>query len=164
MLQARLMSYADAHRYRVGTNYQQLPVNRPKHAPQNYHRDGAMATAEDYGAKPNYFPNSLEGTPKDNPAYKEAPYPIGDVVGDRYDSRVDHDDYTQAGNLWRLLPEDEKDRTAKAIAGALGTARKEVQMRQLTHFFRADPDYGHRVAQAMNVEVTEDVLEAAAGR
>ncbi len=168
MLQARLMSYADAHRYRVGTNYQQLDINKPKCPYANYHRDGSMTSAE-YGSKPNYFPNTLEGTPKDDPAHKECPMPLetddaGQVVADRYNSRVDHDDYTQAGDLWRLMPEDERDRAANAIAGALGQAREKVQMLQLCHFFRADPDYGARVAKALNIEISEEMLAHAAGK
>ena len=167
MLQARLMSYADAHRYRVGTNYQQLPINRPKCPFANYHRDGEMATAADYGSAPNYFPNSIEGTPKDDPAYKECPMPLaadadGNIIADRYNSREGHDDFTQAGDLWRLMPEDEKNRTANAIAGVLGQARQEVQMLQLCHFFRADPDYGQRVAKALNIEIPEEMLQHAA--
>lgn len=162
MLHARLMSYADAHRYRVGTNYQQLPVNRPRCPFANYQRDGSMATAADYGSAPNYFPNTQQSTPKDDPIYKECPMPINaageTVIADRYDSRVDHDDYTQAGDLWRLMPTDEQDRTAKAIAGALGQASQEIQMRQLCHFFRADPGYGQKVAAALGVEIDEEML------
>ncbi len=97
------------------------------------------------GSSPNYHPNSYDDTPKEAPEYKEPGLPLGDVIADRYDSR-DVDDYTQAGNLWRVLDEDQKNRTALAIAGALGAARQDIQMRQLCHFFRADADYGQRVA------------------
>jgi catalase len=160
MLQARLMSYADAHRYRVGTNYQQLPVNKPRCPFANYQRDGAMATAENYGSQPNYFPNTESGTPVDHEQYKEAPLPLGDVTADRYDSREGHDDYTQPGTLWRLLGEDQQNRTAKAIAGALGQARQDIQIRQLGHFFRADPTYGQKVADALGIDVPEDLLQS----
>ena len=155
MLQARLMSYADAHRYRVGNNYHQLPVNRPKCPVHHYQRDGVMATAEDYGSKPNYFPNSLEGTPQPNPQVKDPAWALGEVVVDRYDSTQDHDDYTQVRNLYALFDEGQRDRLTSAIAGALGQARREVQLRQLVHFHRADEDYGRRVAEKLGIEMAE---------
>jgi catalase len=157
MLQARLMSYADAHRYRVGNNYQQLPVNRPRCPVMHYQRDGSMSVGQG-GSAPNYFPNSADGAPQDQAAYREPALPLGNVAVDRYNSREDHDDYTQAGNLYRLLPSDEQHRLHQAIAGALGQARPDIQMRQLCHFFRADIDYGRGVALALGLEMS--ALEA----
>lgn len=143
VLQARLISYPDAQRYRIGSNYQQLPVNQPRCPVMHYQRDGVMCTGV-AGSSPNYHPNSYDDTPKEAPEYKEPGLPLGDVIADRYDSR-DLNDYTQAGNLWRVLDENQKNRTAEAIAGALGAARQDIQMRQC-HFFQADADYGQRVA------------------
>lgn len=154
MLQARLMSYADAHRYRVGNNFQQLPVNKPRCPVMHYQRDGAMATAESYGAKPNYWPNTREGAPDVNPSFRDPAWDLGQTIADRYDSTVDHDDYTQVGNLYRLFDDGQRERLATRIAGVLGQARQEVQMRQLCHFFRADQDYGVRVAKALGVDVS----------
>ena len=159
MLQARLMSYADAHRYRVGSNYQQLPVNKPISPVKHYQRDGAMSTGQG-GSTANYFPNSHEGSPRPDTNLAEPTLSLGDnVVVDRYNSREDHDDYTQAGNLWRLLPADERERTATAIAGGLGQARREVQERQLHHFYKADPSYGALVAKKLGIEVPEEMLQ-----
>ncbi len=162
MLQARLMSYADAHLHRVGPNYHQLPVNKPRCPVMNYQRDGAMADAKDYGGKPNYWPNSREGAPMPNPAYKDPAWSLGQTVVDRFDSTVDHDDYTQPGDLYRLFDEGERDRLTTRIAGVLGQARAEVQMRQLCHFFRADEDYGRRVAQKLGHDVDAMLAGAAA--
>lgn len=155
MLQARLMSYADAHRYRVGSNYQQLPVNKPRCPVMHYQRDGAMAVNE-AGAAPHYFPNSHEDTPQDDRAYLEPPLPLGDVAADRYDSREGHDDFTQAGDLYRLMNPEQRVRLVKAIAGALGDATREIQMRQICHFFRADPEYGAKVAEALEIEIPSE--------
>ncbi len=154
MLQARLMSYADAHRYRVGNNYHQLPVNKPRCPVMHYQRDGAMSFGQG-GSSPNYFPNSRAGTPQPAPEYKEPQWHLGDVIVDRFDSTKDHDDYTQAGNLYRLFDEGQKERLATAIASTLGQARKEVQLRQLGHFFRADEDYGRRVAEKLGIDLSE---------
>jgi catalase len=155
MLQARLMSYADAHRYRVGNNYHHLPVNRPRCPVMNYQRDGVMATGEPYGGQPNYWPNSRERTPMPNERSTDPAWDLGQAVVDRYDSTVDHDDFTQAGNLYRMFDEGHRDRLATRIAGVLGQARQEVQMRQLCHFFRAEEDYGRRVAEKLGVDVSE---------
>jgi len=153
MLQARLMSYADAHRYRVGPNYQQLPVNKPKCPVMNYQRDGAMATAADYGSAPNYWPNTRAESPKPDERYMDPAWDLGSAIADRYDSTVDHDDFTQAGDLYRLFDEAHRDRLATRIAGVLGQARPEVQRLQVCHFFRADEDYGRRVAMKLGIDV-----------
>jgi catalase len=163
MLQARLMSYADAHRYRVGNNYHKLPINKPKCPVMNYQRDGEMATAEDYKhMTANYFPNSREGMPAPDERFKDPAWDLGQAIVDRYDSEVDHDDYTQAGNLYRMFDDAHRDRLATRIAGVLGQARKEVQMRQLCHFFRADEDYGKRVADKLGVDVEQAMKESGA--
>jgi len=151
MLQARLMSYVDAHRYRLGTNYQQIPVNKPRCPVMHYQRDGCMSSGYG-GGSPNYFPNSREGTPQPAPEYRDPAWELGTAIVDRYDSSQDHDDYTQAGNLYRLFDEGQKERLAVAIAGSLRSARREVQLRQLRHFYRADPDYGQRVAGRLGIE------------
>jgi catalase len=150
VLQARLMSYPDAQRYRVGTNYHQLPVNQPRCPVMHYQRDGAMSVGYG-GSSPNYYPNSSETTPKVNSAYQEPGLPLGDAIADRYDTKED-DNYTQPGMLWRILDPEQQQRTAHAIAGSLGKVSSEIQMRQLCHFFRADRDYGMQVAKALGVE------------
>jgi catalase len=156
VLQARLMSYPDAQRYRVGTNYHQLPVNQPRCPVMHYQRDGAMSVGYG-GSSPNYYPNSGEATPKANPAYKEPGLPLGDAIVDRYDTKED-DNYTQPGMLWRILDPEQQQRTAHAIAGSLGKVSSEIQMRQLCHFFRADRDYGSQVAQALGIEVDPNLF------
>jgi catalase len=160
MLQARLMSYADTHLYRVGVNYRELPVNKPRCPVMNYSRDGKMASAVNYGSKPNYWPNSRENTPMPDESFKDPAWTLGETIVDRYDSTVDHDDYTQAGNLFRMFDDGHRDRLATRIAGVLGQARHEVQMRQLCHFFRADEDYGKRVAEKLGVDVSEFMQHA----
>jgi catalase len=152
MLQARLMSYADAHLHRIGPNWQQLPVNRPRCPVANYIRDGALATAEAYGSNPNYWPNGIAGAPEPAEQYKDPAWRLGEVVVDRYDSTAGHDDYTQAGNLYRLFDDAHRERLARRIAAALGQTSKEIQQRQLAHFFRADEDYGRRVAAKLGIE------------
>ena len=148
MLQLRIFSYADAHRYRLGVNYESLPVNKPRCEANTYHRDGQMRFDGNGGGAVNYEPNSMGGPVQDE-RFKEPPLKIsGDA--DRYDHREGNDDYTQAGNLYRLLPEDERQRLHKAIAGAMRGVPKEIIERQLGHFAKADPAYAEGVRAALD--------------
>ena len=149
MLQARIFSYADAHRHRLGTHYEALPVNAPKCPVHNYHKDGAMRFFPNCPNPDAYYePNSFGG-PKESKHYKEPPLKIsGDA--DRYNHRTGNDDYTQPGNLFRLFNADQKNRLFKNIAEAMQGVPKEIIERQLAHFSKADPAYGEGVRQALN--------------
>jgi catalase len=147
MLQFRIFSYADAHRYRLGVNYESLPVNRPKAEADTYHRDGTMRFDGNNGGAVNYEPNS-EGGPVEDARFKEPPLKIsGDA--DRYDHRKGNDDFTQPGNLYRLMPDDERERLHQAIAGVMADVPKEIVERQLKHFAKADPAYAKGVKAAL---------------
>jgi catalase len=147
MLQFRIVSYADAHRYRLGVNYESLPVNRPHCAVNTYHRDGSMRYDDNAGGAVNYEPNSFDG-PVEDSRFKEPPLSIsGDA--DRYNHRDGNDDYTQPGNLYRLMPQDEKNRLHHAIAGAMTGVPREIIERQLGHFAKADPAYAAGVKKAL---------------
>jgi catalase len=160
VLQARLFTYPDAQRYRLGGNYQQLPVNQPKCPVMHHQRDGFMALGNNGGSAPNYEPNTVEGTPQQNPAYAEPPSHLGDVVVDRYDHHQGNDDYTQAGNLYRLMKPEQQERLVKNIIGSLSQARQDIQKRQICHFFRADVDYGRCVAEGLGITIDPSLLGA----
>lgn len=148
MLQARIFSYADAHRYRLGTHYEALPVNAPKCPVHHYHKDGAMRFAPTY-ANPDAFyePNSFGG-PRQAPDYREPPLAIsGDA--DHYDHRDGNDDYSQPRALWSLFDAAQKQRLYSNIAAAMGGVPKEIVDRQLAHFARIHPDYAAGVAAAL---------------
>lgn len=153
MLQGRLFSYADAHRYRLGVNYQSLPVNRPKAAEVNtYHRDGFMRFDGNAGNAVVYEPNSFGG-PTENPAFKEPPLKIsGDA--DTYDQPTTDDDFIQPGNLYRLMPSDEQDRLIKNLVNSLKTVPKFIQERMVKHFFKADQTWGEKVAKELGLEIS----------
>ena len=153
MLQARLMSYADTHLHRLGVNHHQVPVNKPRCPVMNYIRDGAL-TSGSYGAAPNYWPNTVPGAPQPNPSYADPAWNLGQTIVDRFDSTTDHDDYTQPGNLYRMFDDAHRDRLTTRIAGGLGQARPEVQMRMLCHFARADADYGTRIAKKLGIDIS----------
>lgn len=152
-LLARVMSYNDAHRHRLGTNYQQLPVNLPQCPFATYQRDGAMAYGDNGGSTPNYEPNSNPSTPKPNADYHEPVLALGDVTVGRYDHREGNDEYSQTGDLYRLLDEDAKQQLIDNIISSLRQVPEEIQLRQLCHFFRADEDYGMRIAKGLKIDV-----------
>jgi catalase len=150
MLQFRIFAYADAHRYRLGsTNYADLPVNKPRCPVHTYQRDGVMRFDGNYGGAVNYEPNSFKG-PAEDPGFKEPPLKIsGDA--DRYDHREGNDDYTQAGNLFRLMSPNQKSQLIENIVNAMKTVPKEIQERQVQHLYRADPAYGEGVAKGLGL-------------
>jgi catalase len=140
MLQGRLFAYHDAQLYRVGTNHQHLPVNRPRCPFHNQQRDGAMAIANG-GASQNYDTVNAAGVAPQGLGHGDPGLPLDGMAG-RYDPRGSDDDYTQAGNLFRLLPSTEKEKLFVNIANAMRSVPKEIQERQLAHFDKADPAYG----------------------
>jgi catalase len=151
MLQARLLSYPDAHRYRIGINYAALDVNKPKCPVMHYHRDGQTRFDGNFGRAPNYQPNSFGG-PVDDVSVKEPPLKIsGDA--DRYDHRAGNDDYTQAGNLYRLMSAEEKARLVANLVGAMQGVPREIQVRLIGHFTKADPAYGEAVARGLGIDI-----------
>jgi catalase len=157
MLQARIFSYADAHRYRVGVNHHQLPVNRPRSAVNTYHADGSMKLAGHSNPDAYYEPNTVGG-PAQAPSYAEPPLKIsGDA--DRYNHRDGNDDYRQPGDLFRLMTADQKQQLFHNIKAAMDGVPVEIIKRQLVHFYKADPEYGKGVAAAVGIDL--DVAWAA---
>lgn len=154
MLQGRLFAYSDAHRYRVGTNHNLLPINRPKSEVNNYQRDGQMRFDNNGGGSVYYEPNSFGG-PKETPQNKPAAF---EVTGYADSAAYDHDDhYTQAGDLYRLLSEEERARLVQNIADSMrGVEKEEIKLRQIQHFYKADPEYGQRVAEALGLAIPQE--------
>jgi len=152
MLQARLFAYADAHRYRLGANYERLPINAPRGTvAANYQRDGAMRFDENGGGSPNYEPNGFGG-PLADPAYREPPLRISGNANRYEQERGVDDDYIQPGNLYRLMPPDEQARLVENIAASLRKAPREIQESMIVHFRRADPAYGDGVARGLEAK------------
>src|SRR3990167_4853811 len=151
MLQGRIFAYADAQRYRLGVNFERLPVNRPLATVANtYQRDGFMRFDDNGGASVNYEPNSFGG-PKADPAYNEPPLKIsGDANRYEQERGVD-DDFVQPGNLFRLMPPDERKRLIENIVSSLKKAPKDIQERMVPYFYKADKVYGEGVAKGLGL-------------
>jgi catalase len=151
MLQARLISYPDAHRYRLGVNYDSLPVNKPQCPYHTYNRDGAMRFEGNGGSAVNYEPNSFDG-PTEDPAYRERPRTITGAV-DRHNHRLDSDYYTQPGNLFRLMAPDARERLLGNIVASMKSIPQRIQELQIQHFYKADPAYGAGVARGLGLDI-----------
>jgi catalase len=155
MLQGRLFAYSDAHRYRVGANHQALPINRPRNEVNNYQRDGQMRFDDNGGRSVYYEPNSFGG-PTESQENKQAAYPVSGVADSVAYDHNDH--YTQAGDLYRLLSEDERTRLVANIVEAMKPVEKEeIKLRQIQHFYKADPEYGTRIADGLGLSVPQQV-------
>jgi catalase len=160
MLQARLISYPDAHRYRLGANFESLPVNAPRCPVHTYNRDGFMRFDENGGERPNYEPNSFGG-PVENHRFIEMRYSVQGEVG-RYNHREGNDDYTQAGDLFRLLkPEEKKRLIGNIVKHMSGGVPERIQRLQISHFTKADPAYGRGVAEGLGLKVEDSELVGA---
>jgi len=161
MLQGRLFSYGDTQRYRLGVNHSQIPVNAPRCPFHNVHRDGLMRVDGNNGSGPNYQPNTVGG-PVDDRHYNEPPLALTGAA-DHFDHRVDTDYYSQAGDLFRLMTPDQQQRLFGNIGRSLGgVTRRDIQLRQIKHFYQADPAYGAGVAAALGIDLKSEVLATAA--
>ncbi|WP_024507949.1 catalase [Bradyrhizobium sp. ARR65] len=153
VLQARIFSYADAHRYRVGVNAEQLPVNKPRCPVNTYHADGAMRLQGHPYPDAYYEPNSMGGPVQDE-RFREPPLKIfGDA--DRYNHRDGNDDYRQPGELFRLMTARQKDQLFQNIKDAMEGVPLEIIRRQLAHFYRADPEYGIGAAERLGLTASD---------
>ncbi|MDF7673303.1 catalase [Acetobacteraceae bacterium ESL0709] len=148
MLQGRIFSYADAHRYRVGTHYEMLPINRPKFPVQNYHLDGAMRfEASKSGDGDFYEPNSFGGPVQDLSAAEPPLRVSGEAT--YYEHRSEGNDYDQPAALYRLFDREQKERFYNNFAQAMQGVPQHIIDRQLGHFEKADPEWAEGVRKSL---------------
>jgi len=173
MLQGRLFAYRDAHLYRLGTNFTQIPINSPFNAKVlNYQRDGVMAVNGNFNSEPNYGPNSVNGPQQlltgpnrdvtslytSNSVYSGVTHNICPFSPDRPEAQLaparyvqpEQDaDYSQAGDLYRLMCPEDKTDLINNIVGHLKHAKTAIQDRMIANFKRADIEYGRRVEEGL---------------
>src|ERR1700739_1783728 len=149
MLQGRLFSYGDTQRYRLGINFNHIPVNAPVCPFQSYHRDGKMRTDGNLGGTLTHNPNSA-GLWDNQPDFAEPPLAIeGDAA--HWDHRVDDDHWEQPGNLFRKMTPAQQQLLFENTARAMGDARLHIKQRHIDNCTRADPAYGAGVAKALGL-------------
>ncbi len=154
MLQGRLFSYPDTQRHRLGPNYHLLPINAPKCPMHSYQRDGAMRHDDNDGGGPNYWPNSFGG-PGPDPSYA---VPAIDVAGmaARHAYELADVDFVQPGNLYRdVMTDQDRENLVSNIVDHLSGAQQRLQLRQCALFYKADEDYGTRVAEGLGLDLEE---------
>lgn len=156
LLQGRIFAYPDAHRYRLGANYEQIPVNRPVCPVHNHQRDGAMNIDGNGGDSPNYFPNSFDNIEAEE-SYKELPLKLDSDVADTYDRNENDDDhYTQPGDLFReVMTDEQRNNTIQNIVGAMsgitGEKKEEIIKRQLSLFHKVDVGLALSISEKLKI-------------
>lgn len=149
MLQARIFSYPDAQRYRVGTHYEMLPVNRPIVEVNTYNLDGSMNFDIKEPTKAFYEPNSFDG-PVEDKSYLEPDLAIGDIAK-RYDHRVGNDDFSQPRALFLLMSNSQKEQLFSNIKDAMAGVPRDIVDRQIALFEKVHPDYAAGVKKALGI-------------
>jgi catalase len=150
VLQARLFSYGDTQRYRLGVNFNHISVNAPKCPFHSYHRDGRMRTDGNLGGTVSFNPNS-SGLWDDQPDFAEPPMPLAGEAA-HFDHRQDDDHWEQPGNLFRMMTSAQRQVLFENTARAMGDAMPHIKQRHIANCTRADPDYGAGVAKALGLE------------
>jgi len=155
MLQGRLFSYHDTHRHRLGPNYHLLPINAPKACQMNsYQRDGSMRLDNNSGGDPNYWPNSFGG-PSPDPEMTPPPIDVSGMAA-RHAYELGDVDFVQPGDLYRkVMSDDDRAHLISNIVSHLKNAQTRIQLRQSAIFYKADKDYGERVAKGLELSVDE---------
>ena len=149
MLQARIFSYPDAHRYRVGTHYEMLPVNRPIVEVNTYHADGSMNYEIKEPTDAYYEPNSFGGAIEDA-SFAEPAFEAGDYA-DRYNHRVGNDDFSQPRALFELMSDYQKEQLFSNIAAAMDGVPRNIIDRQIALFEQVHVDYASGVKKALGI-------------
>ena len=149
MLQARIFSYPDAHRYRVGTHYEMLPVNRPIVEVNTYHADGSMNYEIKEPTDAYYEPNSFNG-PIEDKSFAEPVFETGNIA-DRYNHRIGNDDFSQPRALFELMSANQKEQLFSNIAAAMDTVPRNIIDRQIVLFEQVHPDYAAGVKKALGI-------------
>ncbi len=154
MLLGRLFSYHDTHLHRVGTNYEQLPVNRPRSEVHTYNKDGAMRYAHS-GQQPVYAPNSYGGPHADPSRCADPSWFVeaGEIMRSAYKLHAEDDDFIQAGNLYRdVMSATDRDHLVSNIVGHMADGvERLVQERAVGLWRQVDSDLGARIARGLGV-------------
>lgn len=154
LLQGRLFSYPDTQRYRLGANYLNIPINCPYAPVRNHQRDGAMTMKAD-PSPVNYEPNSDSGSPKEDADFTDSHVPLEGSAGRQ---RIDKtDDFTQAGERYRSLPEQQQQNLVANLVNDLQATNDDIRLRAICNFFRADRTLGMKLSEELGVDIREFV-------
>jgi Catalase len=158
MLMGRMFSYPDTHRYRIGTNYLQVPVNQPRNEVHSYNKDGAMRYHHS-GNQPVYAPNSYSG-PQADPSIGEPSYAVsGEIMRSAYTLHAEDNDFGQAGSLYRdVLPATDRDHLVHNIVTHMGNGvERFIQERSVNLWKQVDSNLGARIAEGLGITTPSGV-------
>ena len=149
MLLGRVFAYGDTHRYRIGPNYLQLPVNRPKVPVNSYEFDGPMRYEFNPG-QPVYSPNTEGGPAVHADLFAGHSWESdSDMVRTAYTLRPEDDDFSQANALVnKVIEAAQRDRLVETIASTLGTVRPDIRERVFAYWRNVDKTVGERRRRA----------------
>ncbi|RDU69568.1 catalase [Helicobacter cholecystus] len=147
MLQARIFSYADAQRYRVGTNYHLLPVNRARNEVNTYNVAGSMNFDTYNNGCAYYEPNSYADAPKEHKEYLE-PDLILEGHAQRY-APLDEDYFSQPRALFTLMSKEQKQQLFNNIADSLDGVEERIIQKALDLFEQISAEYAQGVKTAL---------------
>lgn len=152
MLQARLFNYADAQRYRLGTNHHQIPVNKARCPVHSNHRDGMGRVDDNYGALPHYEPNSFNQWQAQSDFAEPALRINGDAKHWSF-AEDDNDYFGQAGDLFRLMNDEQQQALFGNTARAMNGVPDFIKYRHIRNCNAADPAYAAGVAKALDIDL-----------
>lgn len=148
MLQGRIFSYPDAHRYRVGTNYHLLPINRARSEVNTYNVAGAMNFDEYKNKSAYYEPNSYDDSPKEDKNYLEPDLNL-EAAAQRY-APLDNDFYTQPKALFDIMNDSQKEQLFNNIASSMEGVEQKIIDKALIHFEKISKEYAEGVKKALS--------------
>ena len=148
MLQGRIFSYPDAHRYRVGTNYHLLPINRAISEVNTYNVAGAMNFDEYKNKSAYYEPNSYDDSPKEDKNYLEPDLNL-EAAAQRY-APLDNDFYTQPKALFDIMNDSQKEQLFNNIASSMEGVEQKIIDKALMHFEKISKEYAEGVKKALS--------------
>jgi catalase len=152
LLQGRLFSYPDTQRHRIGPNYLQLPINCPYATKvNNYQVDGNMQTRTEIPTV-NYEPNRYDDLPTETVTHTESEMPLTGVIGRQAIAKPLN--FQQAGELYRTFTEDERNNLIKNLVNDLTNVNSQTQLLAICNFYRADEEYGERVAKGLGIDIS----------
>ena len=157
MLLGRLFSYPDTHRYRIGTNYLQLPINQPRVEVHSYNKDGSMRYRHN-GEQPVYAPNSFSG-PRANAQLEEPGWFVsGEIARSAYEPHREDDDFVQPRALWNsvLSETDRAHLVANLVSHLKAGVRSDIVARVVEYWRNVHPNLGDGVARGMGLPVAEE--------
>ncbi|WP_028402967.1 catalase [Ectobacillus panaciterrae] len=151
LLQGRLFSYPDTQRYRLGANYLQIPVNCPFAPVRNQQRDGAMQVNQQ-SSTVNYEPSIHTENPIEDPAYRDSVMKLEGYVSREKIEKPN--DFKQAGERYRAYTKEEQDNLIGNLINDLQQVNERTKLLAICNFYRADEEYGRRLAEGLNVDIS----------